>query len=254
MGCIMKGLKNFLIIFFLGSGLAACASGPGPKDYSAFRAAQPSSILIVPVLNHSEEVEAANLFLTTLAVPLAERGYYVFPTNMVRGLMETDGLDDPMLVHSADTVQLGSLFGTDTILYLEIFEWKVSTVLLATYITVEFLYTIKDARTGDLLWQEQQIYKHTISSSSGSILVDIVANIVTALATNVKSDYTKVAIMANDIALNSKGQGIPYGPYSQEYGEDAKDFPSTGSGRLSNATEPAVATGGANPNLDQDPQ
>jgi hypothetical protein len=250
----MNSLKKFLIVTILGLALAACAGGPESKDFSAFRAAQPRSIVVVPVLNHSEEAEAADLFLTTLAVPLAERGYYVFPTNMVRGLMETDGLNDPMLVHSADTGRIGSLFGADTVLYLEILSWKVGYAVLATNITVEFLYTLKDGRSGELLWQEQEKYVHDMSAGSGNIFVDLIATAITAVATNVRADYTNVAVMANSRALLTPGQGIPFGPYSPIFGEDLKEFPSTGSGRLTNATERAVATGNANPNPDQERQ
>jgi len=239
----MNSLKRFSLVVLLTFGLAACASAPDPKDFTAFRSAQPRSILVVPVLNHSEEVEAANLFLSTIAVPLAERGYYVFPTNMVRGLMETDGLSDPMLVHSADTVKLASLFGTDTVLYVEILNWKVGYAVVATNVKVEFLYTLKDGHTGDLLWQEQQVYIHDMTSSSGNIFADLIVNAIVAASNNAKSDYTKVAIMANHVALNSDGQGLPHGPYSPEFGVDFKQFPSTGNGHLSNATETAVATG-----------
>lgn len=246
----MNALNKILIVAMSGLTMTACGTAPDSKDFSAFRAAEPRSIVVVPVLNHSEEAEAADLFLSTLALPLAERGYYVFPTNMVRGLMETDGLDDPMLVHSADTGRIGSLFGADTVLYVEILNWKVGYAVLAANVTVEFLYTLKDGRSGDLLWQEQKIYVHDMSSSSGNIFVDLIANMVTAVATNVRADYTPVANMANRIAFFRKGQGIPFGPYSPNFGEDSEQFPSTGSGRLTNATEPAVATGAEIPNSD----
>lgn len=243
----MSALKNFLVVTVLGLSMAACASAPDPKDFSAFRAAEPRSIVVVPVLNHSEEAEAADLFLTTLTVPLAERGYYVFPINMVRGLMESDGLADPMLVHSADTTQIGSLFGADTVLYVEILNWKVGYAVLATNVTVEFLYTIKDGRTGDLLWQEQRVYVHDMSANSGSFIADLIVNAITAATTNMRADYTPVANMANSLALFTAGQGIPFGPYSPNFGTDSEQFPSSGSGRITNATEPAVATGGVDP-------
>src|SRR5687767_9914919 len=105
----MNSLRLALVVAIT-TVLGACATAPASKDYTAFMTAKPRSILIVPVINHSSEVEAADLFLTTLAVPLAERGYYVFPTNMTKKLMETDGLSDPQLVHSTDTRRLGALF------------------------------------------------------------------------------------------------------------------------------------------------
>lgn len=83
--------------------LTACGSTTGVNrlDYTRFNEAAPHSVLVVPVINHSNETQAADLFLTTLAVPLAERGYYVFPTNMSKKLIDNEGLSDPGLVHAS---------------------------------------------------------------------------------------------------------------------------------------------------------
>ena len=221
--------------------LAACASGPAPKDYTAFMAAKPRSILIVPVINHSSEVEAADLFLTTLAVPLAERGYYVFPTNMTKKLMDSDGLSDPQLVHSSDTRRIGQLFNADAVLYVEVLDWKSKYVLTASNIETKFLYTLKDGRTGQLLWQDERAYIHSTSANSGNIFADLIANAVKAAIDNARADYTPVAAGANALAIYTQGQGLPFGPYSPAQSSNGKLFPSLGTGNLSNATTVAVS-------------
>jgi hypothetical protein len=38
-----------------------------------------SALVVVPVENESTEVTAPTGFMTTITVPLAERGYYAFP-------------------------------------------------------------------------------------------------------------------------------------------------------------------------------
>ena len=151
----MSKLK-LTILVVIAAMLSACASTPNSKDFTTFIAADPHSILIVPVINHSAEVEAADLFLTTLPVPLSEKGYYVFPTNMVKKVMEEDGLADPMLVHTADTTRLAELFGADSVLYVEILEWTNRYSVVAAGVEVHFIYTIKDGRDGKLLWQDEQ--------------------------------------------------------------------------------------------------
>ena len=79
--------------------IAAVGCVATPKDYTLFQQANPQSILIVPVINNSAEVEADTYFLATVGLPLAERGYYVFPVNLTRELLIEVGLDDPGLVH-----------------------------------------------------------------------------------------------------------------------------------------------------------
>lgn len=242
----MNGFSRFALIIGLAALLGACATGGGiaSKDYTAYRAAAPRSIVVVPVINHSQEVEAADLFLSTLPIPLAERGYYIFPINMVKGMMEQDGLADPMLVHTADTTMLAGLFGADAVLYVEILDWRSQYNVLSATIIVDFLYTMKDGRTGQLLWQEQERYVHAESGGSGNIFADLIATAITAAADSMRADYTPLAQAANATALLRAGQGIPFGPYSPAYGTDGSAFPANGNGRLSDATVPAAAADG----------
>ena len=65
------------------------------KDYTKFNAASPHSILIVPVVNKSVDVTAPDYFLSTIAVPVAEQGYYVFPVNLVKRVLEDTGCRMP---------------------------------------------------------------------------------------------------------------------------------------------------------------
>ncbi|MBT5767637.1 MAG: DUF799 family lipoprotein [Kordiimonadaceae bacterium] len=222
--------------------LSACVSTPNSKDFTTFIAADPHSILIVPVINHSAEVEAADLFLTTLPVPLSEKGYYVFPTNMVKKVMEEDGLGDPMLVHTADTTRLAELFGADSVLYVEILEWTNRYSVVAAGVEVHFIYTIKDGRDGKLLWQdEQKLYVDRSGGGSGNVFADMIVTAIVAASDSLSSDYTYVANGANAAAIYTPGQGIPAGPYSALYQGDKNDFPANGSGMLSDATVSAAS-------------
>jgi len=238
--------KRFSLLVIL-SLVTGCAATPESKDYTAFHNSDPQSILIVPVINHSAEVEAANLFLTTLALPLAERGFYVFPTNMVKDMIEEDGLSDPYLVHTADTPQVAQLFGADSILYVEVLDWRSQYAVVSSGIVVQFLYTLKDGRSGDLLWQEQREFVYQNSGGSGNIFADLIATAITAAIDSSRSDYTPVAMAANSQALLIPGQGIPYGPHSPDRSKNESEFPASGNGKLSNATDIAAALGGPAP-------
>src|ERR1700761_537574 len=82
--------------------VAGCVHPPAAKDYAAFRAHDPHSILIVPVLNNTTSLTAQDYFLSTVSAPFAERGYYVFPAHMVKSVLEKDGLSDAGLIHKAN--------------------------------------------------------------------------------------------------------------------------------------------------------
>src|ERR1700687_37569 len=133
--------------------LAGCAATPHLSDYSEFRTESPRSILVVPPINKSCDVNAPDYFLATIATPLAERGYYVFPVNMVRSVLADDGLSDANLVHAGDPHRLGELFGADAVMYISIERWDARYVVLATTVTVELNYTLKSVHSGQVLWK-----------------------------------------------------------------------------------------------------
>ena len=203
----------------VGSG---CATVP-KKDYSAFKAADPHSVLILPVVNRSVDVDAPDYFLSTLSIPVAERGYYVFPIDMVKHLLEDDGLSDADLVHQADTRKMCSLFGADSVLYVSIERWDAKYLVLTTQVTVAFDYKLKDCKTGDVIWEEQKgmVYSPQQQRSSGNPLVDIVAMAVTAAVTKAAPNYMPMAHQVNwAVFAYPNSQGILAGPYAKDYGKD----------------------------------
>ena len=226
----MNILKKSIAVcsFFL---VAACTGQPiEPIDYTAFRDSAPRSILVLPVVNSSNEAEAADFFLTTAPIPLAEKGYYVFPINMVKKSMENDGLADAAMVHAADPTRVGELFGADMILYVEILEWDAKYALISSGIKVSFKYKLVDAKSGGDLWHNTATYIHDTSGNSGNIFIDLVATAITAAANNMRSDYTGLAVNANNMAFITPSRGIPAGPHSPQFGLDIEAFPKTGSG------------------------
>jgi hypothetical protein len=201
--------------------LAGCVTPPVVPDYDKFLAASPRSILVVPVVNNTVNVDAAAYFLSTLPVPVAERGYYVFPVNLVKRVLEDDGLSDASLVHAADPVRLCALFGADAALYVTIETWEAKYVVFSTQVAVAFSYTIKDGKTGDTLWTSQRSAVYTTDSGGGQGgLGGLVAAMVVAAVTKASPNYMPLARQANAQAMGPHGAGFPVGPYRAEYGTD----------------------------------
>jgi hypothetical protein len=194
---------------------AACAQAP-KKDYAKLVSANPRAILVVPVVNKSVDVDAADYFLSTLSVPLAERGYYVFPVNLVKRMLEDDGLADASLVHSADPVRLCTLFGADAVLFVTIEQWTARYMVLSTQVTVEFNYVLKDGRTGDELWKDHEASVYASDSGGGGLAGALAAAIVAKAVPN----YMPMARTANAQAMAYPGPGFPAGPYRPEYRKD----------------------------------
>ena len=77
--------------------LSGCVSPPPPKDYTAFKASAPRSILVLPPKNETVSVEGPYSYLSTVSRPLSELGYYVFPVNEVDELLKANGVTDRLL-------------------------------------------------------------------------------------------------------------------------------------------------------------
>lgn len=211
--------------------VGGCATQPDQFDYTAFREEAPRSILVLPALNNTLNVNAPDFFLSTLSVPLSQRGYYAFPAHMVKRTLEENGLSDTGLVYQAETVRLGELFGCDAALYVQIQRWESQYVLLATQTSVEFDYALRSCETGDLLWTNSaQLTYSPQSSSTGNPMADLLAQAVTAAVEKAAPNYMPLARQANNLAMGTPGVGLPAGPYLPEiYGQDTEEFPSSSS-------------------------
>lgn len=213
----------------LAIGVSGCVANSNVKDYSAFRADGPRSILVVPPLNNTTSVMSPNYFYSTVSRPFAERGYYVYPAHMIKRLLEQEGLADAGLVHSADPTRLGLLFGCGAVLYIAIDRWETQYLVLMASTNVQFTYILRSCGTGATLWEHTETRTYTPQSltSSGSLLADLVIMAVGAVAQRAVPNYIPLAQAANASAANVPGLGLPAGPYLPDfYNNDLIEFPS----------------------------
>lgn len=206
---------KYLCALFVMVVLAGCAAQqPQSYDFSKFQAENPQSILIVPAINDSVDVDAPDYLLSTVSVPLAEKGYYVFPVNTVKAVLEGEGLYDANLVHSSDPVLLGDMFGADSILYLKINEWDAQYLLISTTVTVSLSYRIVSGKTGEELWSAEKTMQYTPSqNNSGDPLVDLISMAISAAMTRAAPNYLPLTRQANHQVFYLDHTRLPSGPY-----------------------------------------
>lgn len=194
-------------LFLLLGLLAGCAVQPVQKDLSAFKAAAPRSILVVPVVNKSLDVDAPNYVLTTLPVPLAEKGYYVFPVNTSKYVLEQEGYYEGERIHEMPPENLAKLFDADSILYVTIHRWDAQYIVISTQVTVEFEYRMV-SREGVELWRGNQRIVYSPDNSSGGLLGMVINAAIARAAPN----YLPLTRQANNQVFYGP-QAFPEGPY-----------------------------------------
>jgi hypothetical protein len=194
--------------------LAGCVGQPVKRqDMSAFEAAAPRSILVVPVVNKSLDVDAPNYVLSTLPVPIAEKGYYVFPVNTTKYVLEQEGMYEAERIHNESPEALAKLFGADAILYVTINRWDATYAVIAATVTVDFDYKLV-SKDGTEIWKEHRAMQYSPgNSSSGSPLAIVLGAIINSALTRAAPNYMPLARGANQQAFVVGPNAIPDGPY-----------------------------------------
>jgi hypothetical protein len=193
--------------------LTGCAGPKQKTDLSAFNAAKPRSILVVPVVNKSLDVDAPSYLLSTLSIPLAEKGFYVFPVHTTKVVLEQEGYYEGEQVQKQSPETLAKLFGADAILFVTINRWDAQYAIIATTVTVNFDYRIvyKDGRE---LWRaSQQMQYSPQSSNGGSPLATLISAAISAAITRAAPNYLPLARQANAQVFIVGETAIPNGPY-----------------------------------------
>lgn len=214
----VNSMNRFIIIYLLliATFLPGCATQKPSFDWSAFEAASPRSILVLPVLNNTVDVDAPLYALSTISVPLGEIGYYVFPVNTVKTVLEQEGLYEGEAIKALGSATLAEWFGADSILYVEINKWDAQYALISTTVSVSIHYNLQD-KYGNEIWDEMVTMKYTPqSSSSGNPLADLIGAAITAGITRAAPNYIPLMNQANQAAFITGPKALPLGPYASQ--------------------------------------
>jgi hypothetical protein len=207
-------MKSSTVVLAATLAVTGCAINfPTPPDLYSFYQASPRSILVLPPANHSLDVDAPAYMLTTLTVPLAEKGFYVFPVNTTKVVLEQEGFYEGDQIQQQPAQDLAQLFGADAVLYITINRWDAQYVVLSTMLTVDVDYRIV-YRDGTELWKAHKtVAIEPKSSDTGNPLGNLIASAINAAMTRAKPDYMPLARQANQEAFVTGLSAIPDGPY-----------------------------------------
>ncbi|WP_269620379.1 DUF799 domain-containing protein [Zhongshania sp. BJYM1] len=208
--------RNRALVFaLLALSLVGCQVAP-PYDYSALQASKPRSILVIPPLNESVDVNAPYTFISTVSKPLAEKGYYVFPVAVVDQFLKENGLPSPGEMNGVPLEKLRENIGADAVLYTTINQWGQKFQLLSSVTIVDSELKLIDARTGELLWTTRAFAQQSSSDGGSGLAGAIVGAIVQQIAGSISDQTPALSSGANAMAINAHNQGLLPGPYLPE--------------------------------------
>jgi len=199
--------------------LAGCATA-APFDYGPYLDHMPKSILVLPPLNQSPEVDAPYSFLSTITMPLCERGYYVFPVAVVDRLMKANGCPTPAEMHQVPLDKLNAVFGADAVLYLTVTDWGTKYVLISSVTTVSVSGRLVDARTGVQLWEGVGVAQQNSGQGQNSLLGMAVAAVVEQVVNTATDRAHDIAPIAAGGLVAGDARPLLVGGRSPEFAAD----------------------------------
>ncbi|MBO9881261.1 DUF799 domain-containing protein [Xanthomonas sp. D-109] len=219
----MKNVARMACVAVLGLLLSACATQPMSRDYSAYKASKPRSILVLPPVSHAPDVNASLSVLSVTTLPLAEAGYYVMPVAPVYETFKQNGITVADEAQAVSPEKLREIFGADAALYITVEKYGAVYQVINSVVVVSANAKLVDLRTGTVLWQGQaQASSGENQNNAGGGLLGM---LVTAAINQVVNQVTDQGHQIGNVAsqrLLSAGHpgGLLYGPYNPKYGTD----------------------------------
>ncbi|HEV7817082.1 MAG TPA: DUF799 domain-containing protein [Janthinobacterium sp.] len=191
-----------------------------PYDYTAFKVAKPRSILVLPPLNNTPEVNAGNSFYAQVTYPLAEAGYYVLPVALVDETFKQNGLTSAADIHAVDAGKLKDIFGADAVMYVTITNYGATYTVINSVVVVTANAKLVDLKTGALLWTGTASASNNEggNNSGGGLIGALVAAAVKQIINSSTDASHSVAGVASARLLSAGvANGVLYGPRSENY-------------------------------------
>lgn len=174
---------------------------------------KPITLLVMPPINNSANVEAKELLYTSISRPLVEAGYYVISPLLAMDVLKAESAYDAEMFFDSSLSTFQNYFGVDAVVFSVIDTWTKKGLGIETKIR----YVIKSAHTNETLFDRSCDLYLDLSVNSGSnglfgALVDLAASAINTAAT----DHIIAARKANYYILRD----IPRGKYSPDYMQD----------------------------------
>ena len=207
----MKRIIYFILACCLVSSCGMMSTVTRGSQYAKMYEEKPITLLVMPPINNSTNVEAKDLLYTSISRPLIEAGYYVFSPLLAMDILKAESAYDAELFFESSLEAFNSYFGADAVVFSVIDKWAKKGLGIETKIR----YMIKSAYTNEILFDRSCDLFLDLSVNSASsygllgALVDLTASAINTAVT----DHIVAARKANYFILGD----IPRGQYNPDH-------------------------------------
>jgi len=155
--------KTWMMISFLTLTLlmVSCAVGPRHSLVPDYKARSLRSIAVLPVLNETVSLKAPEIFRPMLYQKVSLKGYETPSISTTDGRLLEKEIREAGQINTLTPQELGKLLGVDALLYATITEFSTTYLLAYASMTVGARFELKDAKTGERLWESDHQVKET---------------------------------------------------------------------------------------------
>lgn len=217
----MKLLFRFLLIIVVGLFLGGCAAHVSKEEFAPkMYTDHPTSILVLPPINKSTAADAKEYYATTVAEPLTNNGYYVFPMEVVYDILQQEGLFDTETMYNIPVEKFREFFGADAVLYVTILDWNTKYFLTSGSVNVKIACELRSTTSGEVIWfYDDEVSVNTSGESGGATGLAglLVAAVTTAIKTATQSYIEPARDVSKQVFL-----AMPAGKYHPDFNKDQK--------------------------------
>ena len=209
----MKRILYFAVLCCIATSCGVSSTVTRESQYAKMYEEKPVTLLVMPPINNSANVEAKDLLYTSISRPLVEAGYYVISPLLAMDVLKAESAYDSERFFDASLSTFQNYFGADAV----VFSVIDSRTKRGLGIDTKIRYVIKSAYTNEILFDRScDLYLDlAVRSGTGGILGALVDLAASAINTAV-TDHIMAARKANYYILRD----IPRGKYSPEYMQD----------------------------------
>ena len=209
----MKRLIPLILLAVAASSCGLSNQVTRESQYAAMYNDMPVTILVMPPINNTSNVEAKDLLYTSISRPLAEAGYYVISPLLAMEILKAESAYDSELFINKPLTMFRDYFGADAVVFSQIDDWTKRGFGIDTKIR----YIIKSATSGEVLFDRScDLYLDLQQSSGGSSLLSQLIDLAVSAIETAATEHIVAARKANYYIFRD----IPRGKYNPQYLQD----------------------------------
>jgi hypothetical protein len=206
----MKKILYLVILCCMATSCGMSNSVTRESQYAKMYEEKPVTLLVMPPINNSANVEAKELLYTSISRPLVEAGYYVISPLLAMDVLKAESAYDAEMFFDAPLTPFRNYFGADAVVFSVIDTWTKKGMGIETKIR----YVIKSAHTHEILFDRScDLYLDLSVNSESKSALGALINLAASVINTAVTDHIIAARKANYFILRD----IPRGKYSPEH-------------------------------------